>query len=122
MHNRIHRIAYSNNAELANGFADHAASVLTHALRKQQTASLVVPGGNTPRSYLPVLAAQPLPWSRITITLSDERWVDTDSEDSNERLVRKSLLDQLTEYADPALPVVWLLQRTLSPVIVFETD
>ncbi len=232
MHNRIHRIAYSDSVALANGFADYAASVLAHALSTQQTASLVVPGGNTPRFYLPVLAAQPLPWNRITITLSDERWVDTGSEDSNEHLVRKSLLDhlpeeahfvglktqhdtpgqaipeisqrlakipqpftltvlglgedghiaslfpylrlhekphsvtetpclavsssvtlpqrvslslgilarsqkialvatgsskrrlldQLSAYADPALPIVWLLQRTLSPVVVFETD
>lgn len=99
MHGRIQRIAFANSTELAHGFAEYAAGVLSHAIEKQQTASLVVPGGRTPRAYLPVLAKQSLPWGRVTITLSDERWVDTDSENSNERLVRENLLDLLPEEA-----------------------
>lgn len=99
MRDRIQRIAFANSTELAHGFAEYAAGVLSHAIEKQQTASLVVPGGRTPRAYLPVLAKQSLPWSRVTITLSDERWVDTASESSNERLVRANLLDRLPEEA-----------------------
>lgn len=99
MHDRLRRIAFANSTELAHGFAEYAADVLSLAIEKQQTASLVVPGGRTPRAYLPVLAKQSLPWSRVTITLSDERWVDTDSEHSNERLVRENLLDLLPEEA-----------------------
>ncbi len=97
MHDRIQRIAFANSTELAQGFAEYAAGVLSCAINEQHTASLVVPGGSTPRFYLPALATQPLLWNRITVTLSDERWVGTDSADSNERLVRKSLLDHLPE-------------------------
>lgn len=99
MRDRIQRISFANSTELAHGFAEYAASVLSCALKQQQTASLVVPGGQTPRIYLSALAKQPLPWRRVIITLSDERWVDTDSENSNERLIRANLLDRLPEEA-----------------------
>ena len=97
MHNRFKRNVFSNIDNLAHDFADYAAEILSLALEKRQSASLVVPGGNTPRIYLPALAAKPLPWNRITVTLSDERWVDTESEDSNEYLVKKLMLDRLLQ-------------------------
>lgn len=107
MHKRLQRNVYSNIEELAHGFADYAAEVLSTALKKQQSASLVVPGGSTPRFYLPALAVKPLPWNRITITLTDERWVDTASDDSNERLVNKHLLNHLAVKANFAGLKTW---------------
>jgi 6-phosphogluconolactonase len=95
----MQRIAFASSTELAHGFAEYAAGVISCAIRKRKTASLVVPGGRTPRVYLSVLAKQSLSWNRVTITLSDERWVDTDSENSNERLIRANLLDRLPEEA-----------------------
>ncbi|SEM67989.1 6-phosphogluconolactonase [Nitrosomonas marina] len=92
---KIQRNTYTTTDALAEGFANYAAEVLRTALTRQQTASLVVPGGSTPRAYLPALAAQTLPWHRIAITLSDERWVDTGLHDSNEHLVRACLLKRL---------------------------
>src|SRR5690606_7920347 len=38
------------------------------------------------------LRNEQLDWSKIWVTLADERWVETSSEDSNERLVRENLL------------------------------
>jgi 6-phosphogluconolactonase len=35
---------------------------------------------------------------------------------------KRRLLDQLNEKPDAALPIVWLLQRTQAPVMVFEAD
>jgi 6-phosphogluconolactonase len=52
----------------------------------------VATGGSTPGPVYDRLARQPLPWDGITVTLSDERRVATDSELSNERLVRERLL------------------------------
>ncbi|SER64329.1 6-phosphogluconolactonase [Nitrosomonas sp. Nm51] len=92
---KLQRNVYTTIDALAQGFAGYAADILSAALIRQETVSLVVPGGSTPRAYLPVLAAQPLPWHRIAITLSDERWVDTGSKDSNERLIRTCLLRHL---------------------------
>ncbi|MBE7525906.1 6-phosphogluconolactonase, partial [candidate division WWE3 bacterium] len=49
----------------------------------------------TPRHYLPALAKCKLPWDRITVTLSDERWVDTSDDQSNEKLIKQHLLSHL---------------------------
>ena len=39
------------------------------------------------------LSQQVLDWSKVTVTLADEeRWVDNDHQDSNEKLVRENLL------------------------------
>jgi 6-phosphogluconolactonase len=39
-----------------------------------------------------LLSQQLLEWSSVTVTLADERWVDADHRDSNEKLVRENLL------------------------------
>lgn len=88
---------YPDIQDLISGFTDYATTVLNRTLTKQPQASLVVPGGNTPRYFLPELAKCPLSWDRIAVTLSDERWVDTDHEESNERLVRENLLVHLPD-------------------------
>lgn len=95
----IERRHHESLHELATAFADFAASILRDALRQNNTASLVVPGGETPAYYLPVLAHQVLPWQNIYITLSDERWVETEEEASNERLVRDCFLEHMPEKA-----------------------
>ncbi len=62
------------------------------ALSRRPAASLVVSGGATPYPMYAQLAQHKLDWSRVQITLADERWVATDHADSNERRVRASLL------------------------------
>lgn len=91
----MQRHVYSNIESLSQAFADFAASTLQQALSRKSNASLVLPGGNTPRHYLPALAQRQLPWERITVTLTDERWVNATDEQSNERLVKQYLLDYL---------------------------
>jgi 6-phosphogluconolactonase len=39
-----------------------------------------------------MLAAEDLDWSKVSVTLSDERWVDVKSDQSNERMLRETLL------------------------------
>lgn len=91
----MQRHVYSDIDALSQAFADFATSTLQQALSRKANASLVIPGGNTPRHYLPALAQRQLAWERITITLSDERWVNTTDEQSNERLAKHYLLDFL---------------------------
>ncbi len=118
----IQRRHYANIAQLAESFADYAAATLTDSLTKKPVVTLVVPGGNTPRYYLPALAAiRDLPWDKIVITLSDERWVDVNDEASNEHLVRKKLLEYLpkntnfiglkTQHQTPAEAIETIHQR-----------
>lgn len=91
----IERNCYPNITQLAEGFADYAAAMLNDSLANNPKATLTVPGGNTPRYYLPALAERDVAWDRIIITLSDERWVDVNDDASNERLIKKHLLAHL---------------------------
>ncbi|QOJ24383.1 MAG: 6-phosphogluconolactonase [Gammaproteobacteria bacterium] len=91
----IQRHVYPDIESLSQGFADFAAAALRDTLSRKPQATLVVPGGNTPRHYLPALAKCMLPWERITVTLSDERWVDVNDTQSNEHLVKQHLIDHL---------------------------
>lgn len=91
----MQRHVFQNIEELSQAFADFAATTLQNTLAHKPQATLVVPGGNTPRYYLPALAKCKLPWDRIIVTLSDERWVDVTDEQSNEHLVKQHLMNHL---------------------------
>lgn len=83
------------DADAAQQAAHLAAAIATRledGLNRRAGASLVVSGGTTPYAMYARLAQQPLEWSRVTITLADERWLSVDEADSNERQVRASLL------------------------------
>lgn len=107
----MQRHVYPDIEQLSEAFADFAATALRNTLAQKQHATLVVPGGNTPRHYLPMLAKCALPWNRITVTLSDERWVDVGDEQSNERLVKQCLLNHLP----PDTPFVGLKTQHDNP-------
>ena len=83
---------FQDSATSAKAAAKAMADGLVAALSARGTATLAVSGGRTPRRVLPLLAAYDLDWSAVTITLIDDRWVPQDHEDSNERLVRETLL------------------------------
>ena len=95
----LQRQVYPDIDSLSQGVADFAATALHNTLKRQHHAVIAVPGGNTPRQYLPAFAKCKLPWERITVTLTDERWVDVNDEQSNERLVKHYLMHHLPENA-----------------------
>jgi 6-phosphogluconolactonase len=76
----------------ARALAGDLAGVLRDAVSDRGRALLAVSGGRTPRHVFERLSAARLDWTRVTITLSDERWVPPDHPDSNERLVRAYLM------------------------------
>ncbi|PMR72354.1 6-phosphogluconolactonase [Halomonas heilongjiangensis] len=82
----------SPRGRLAAQLAEAVAEALRADLATQERALLVVSGGSTPVPFFQALAACELPWSRIDVTLADERWVPESSADSNARLVREHLL------------------------------
>lgn len=83
---------FDDAGSAARALADVAAADLAAAVEAGRCASLVVSGGRSPVPFFEALAARPLPWSAVSITLADERWVDPASADSNEALVRAHLL------------------------------
>ena len=65
---------------------------LSQAVRERGHAYLVVSGGKTPEPLFHSLARASLPWDKVICTLADERWIPPSMTDSNELMVRSSLL------------------------------
>ncbi|HEX3918637.1 MAG TPA: 6-phosphogluconolactonase [Caulobacteraceae bacterium] len=76
--------------------ADAAADAVAAALVAQLTAPgpkhLMVTGGRGPGPVYDRLARTDLDWSRVTVTLSDDRFVPLGAPESNEQMVRDRLL------------------------------
>lgn len=87
------RFHHAKSAEaLALDLAGFVAQRLREGLAERGQALLVVSGGSTPMPFFKALSGMDLDWSRVWVTLADERWVPPDHADSNERLVRQGLL------------------------------
>jgi 6-phosphogluconolactonase len=77
---------------LSAALADRIVKALGEAIAARGQASLIVPGGSTPAAFFGVLSRRVLAWDKVTISMTDERWVPPDSDRSNEHLLRKRLL------------------------------
>ena len=83
---------YRTPVLLAEGLANDVAEQLRAAISARGEATLVVSGGRSPVAFFQNLASQGLDWSKVTITLADERWVPVEHADSNAGLLKKYLL------------------------------
>ena len=83
---------FESRLEASQAAAKRVAELLANRLDNQAEASLIVSGGTPPQQCFAALSETPLDWKRVQVLLSDERWVPADHEDSNEKLVRDSLL------------------------------
>lgn len=78
--------------ELATELGEQVAARLRQSIEANGGALMVVSGGRTPVDFVQVLSGLALPWERVTILPSDERWVSADSDERNSRLIRQRLL------------------------------
>lgn len=76
---------------IAFKIAKSIASTLEDSVLKKGYATLVVSGGNSPLEIFSHLNQMPIPWSKVTIILGDDRMLDSDSSDSNDKLIRENL-------------------------------
>ncbi|MFJ4141385.1 6-phosphogluconolactonase [Pseudomonas sp. NPDC089734] len=83
---------FDNPQQLASSLATNVAERLRAAIEANGRATLVVSGGRSPVAFFQSLAEQPLDWSRVVISLADERWVPTEHADSNAGLLQRHLL------------------------------
>ena len=121
-------IEYPDREMMMIDLANLLAGEISGVLRHEDSASFVVPGGTTPGPIFDVLCAVDLDWGRVSVMLSDERWVPETSERSNTRLLKERLLveraaqanllplyaaadapeekiDELEQAISPALPI-----------------
>ncbi|HYG27795.1 MAG TPA: 6-phosphogluconolactonase [Caulobacteraceae bacterium] len=80
--------------EAAREAADAIAAAVRDAVAQRGRATFVASGGRTPEPVYDILSRAVLPWDKVTVTLTDERWVDPHSAESNERMVRDRLLTE----------------------------
>ena len=90
---------FSTREALAAALAAEVAAALAYWLDHEiQThgddaeVTLAVSGGTTPKLFFNTLATEDIAWSKVNVTLCDERFVPPTSSRSNEALVRAELL------------------------------
>jgi 6-phosphogluconolactonase len=119
-------LAYPDREMLAIDLANKLAGELDSALFHEDRVSFAVPGGSSPGAMFDDLCAADLPWDRVDVMLTDERWVPEDHARSNAALVRSRLLVDraakarfLPLYAETPAPEEALpdLAAAISPVL-----
>lgn len=85
-------LKFTDNKSQAESLAHAVSLSISEIIKQQGHATLAVSGGKSPILFLQTLSKKPIEWDKVTITLVDERFTSTTSEDSNENMVRKNLL------------------------------
>ena len=83
---------FTSSADLAEAAADAVAARLNQGQDERGRATLVATGGRSPGQIYDRMTGADVPWTRVVVTLSDERCAAPDAPESNARLVRERLL------------------------------
>ncbi|MDH4986083.1 6-phosphogluconolactonase [Aminobacter anthyllidis] len=83
---------FATRDELAASLANAVADALRAAISRRGEAFLAVSGGSTPGRFFAALSRAELDWSKVTVTLVDERFVPEISPRSNASLAKANLL------------------------------
>ena len=84
--------AFPTREALYDAAASVLASALTDGVAKRGQAGFAATGGSTPAPVYDRLATMTVPWDKVVVTLTDERFVPRTDPSSNEGLVRRHLL------------------------------
>ncbi len=75
--------------------ADRTVALAHDAVAARGRFVLNLSGGSTPRALYEALRSRPMPWAHTVVVWGDERNVDPDDDDRNERMARESLLNHV---------------------------
>jgi 6-phosphogluconolactonase len=85
-------------SDLAFRVAEAAAAIIKEAVETYGRCSLVLSGGNTPRTLYSRWASRfalEIPWAHVHVFLGDERFVPPDDPRNNFRMAKEALLDHV---------------------------
>ena len=85
-------IEYPDAEMMMIDLANVLVGALEEALLTHDKVSFCVPGGTTPGPIFDAMSAVHLDWARVSVLLSDERWVPLESPRSNTTLIKSRLL------------------------------
>lgn len=83
---------YKTKHDLENFLVEDVIQHLKQDIDKHGIATLLLSGGSTPIELYKKLSRAELNWEDVIIGLVDERYVPTDNEYSNEKMLRETLL------------------------------
>ncbi|ODT47581.1 6-phosphogluconolactonase [Devosia sp. 63-57] len=89
----LDRRSFADKPTLAKELAESVADRIRSAIATRGEASIAVSGGSTPGKFFQALGkTRDIDWSKVTVTLVDERWVPETSDRSNALLVNEKML------------------------------
>lgn len=110
---------FPSKEDLSNQLANQITIIINEAIVKNGQAIVAFSGGSTPLPLFHALQQQSIEWSKVIVTLVDERWVDEYDSLSNGAFIKKHLLSHLPEKplfldlyrgaasVDASLKIVW---------------
>jgi 6-phosphogluconolactonase len=90
----VNNHSFAHSDELLSALCTAIITDLEEAISEKGSAVLLVSGGSTPKPLFKRLRETPIAWENVRIGLCDERWVNPEHADSNEKLVRELLLQE----------------------------
>ena len=88
----MHISHFENSEQVTNFLAKDISDKLYAAITSRGCAALFVSGGRSPIALFEQLSHIDLDWSKVVVSLVDDRWVSKTHESSNELLVNTHLL------------------------------
>lgn len=95
----INQHIFSDRETLYQSTAGYCLQHLMQAITDRGQASFIVPGGTTPAPVFKMLSTEKIHWEQVTIALSDERWIDTTHDQSNQYLIEHTLMQHAAKKA-----------------------
>lgn len=88
----------ADRADVSRRAAEAVAGAINDAVQTAGTCSIVLAGGNTPRTLYRLLASEwrpRIPWANVQVFWGDERYVPPEDARSNYRMAKEALLDHV---------------------------
>lgn len=83
---------FTDKSELELKLALEISQILNQEIKNKGEATLLVSGGSTPKKLFEILSNKEIDWKKVSIGLIDERFVATETDESNELLIKNTLL------------------------------
>jgi 6-phosphogluconolactonase len=97
-------VPHANAEALASAVAEALAAAIREGLAARGEAWLALAGGSTPFAAYRQLAAMTLPWAKVHLVASDERWVPAAHEKRNERALADAFAAAVGVTIHPLVP------------------
>ncbi|WP_035255228.1 6-phosphogluconolactonase [Agrococcus lahaulensis] len=88
-------VVHQDRAALVGAAAGSLEALIAELVERQGRATIALTGGSVGTELLAALADRPIDWARVTLTWSDERFVEADSSERNAMQAREALIDRV---------------------------